>query len=1354
MKHIGEYIREKVIPSDMTVKAAAELLGVGRPTLSNLLNGKASLSKGMAQKLEKAFDASAEDLLLRQSASQSDDSSSTETTKVHVPPFLDMKAAQIEEWIENQKIDARSRLAVFLRSLVNATNSTVSECDFPGNDHSQRPGWDGYVVATAGNPWVPTGISGWEFGVDKKVRVKAKADSDYKKSLKLPAEERQKTTFIFVTPRTWSGKKAWVRNRKEEKQWKDVRVYDQSDLEQWLEQSIPTQAWLANELKIQSQGTHSLDQHWTNWSADCDPPLKPTLFSEAMEDVASDQIASRLQNREQILIKSGSKDEGVAFLCALFGDINPELSKYRDRIVYFTEEGVMPKLLSGNTTIIPVVATAALEKELASFKSNVASITIQPANISGMDAGYAVETLSAAGFSAALKDMGVASDESDRLARESGRSLTVLRRALSKTEAIRAPEWARDSSIASSLVPIALAGAWNIQEDADKDVVSILANDRDYEEIEQDLLRLHQLEDSPVWMIDSYRGVVSKYDSLFSIRNSISEASIVRFLDFAEVVLSADDPTLDLPEDQRWLSTLHGKKREFSAALRRSISETLVLLSINEVSLFRNRLGLSIADRVNRLIRNVLSPLSTRLLEAQASDLPLYAEAAPDEFLKIIEKNLAAEKPVVFDIIGYKTSSMFSSPPYVSLLWALEIIAWAPERFERCCWILAQLHENASSENTSHSPANTLTSLFRSWHPQTAATLIQRQTVLKNLAKKYPDSAWLICLKQLGGGTDISIPTHKPHWRTDARGTSKGVSRKDKNDFENFAFKQAVARARHSTAELQDLVLCMSNLAITLQAEIWPLIELWRKNASDSDMADLRETIRINFFTTFAQKKLGHTFSRKECKSILKNAEITYDLIEPTDSTHRHRWLFTNNDSVLNWDDLTDDMDWRTRARKVAELRESVIFEILEAEGLRGVVSLANGVDCPEIVGQHTTAMIKDRRELADAIKRVFVEYNEMRSDHSRKLLIGILWEAQNKRWIVNIFDMLKDYFNESDLLELYLLAPHSAETWSMVNGLQPLMHGRYWREVNFRFPLNANEVPLAFSNLLKADRPLAALSVLDYEMSAVSPRLLYEALDKATTSVEKGHESFFSYFEIEKAFQVLGVSGNFTVAELSVLEYRYLAALDKLHPEIPNIEKLINDSPEYYVQQIVYTSGRKDGREDPVEFGLSDDESRMKLARQSSLLLDALRKIPGRDASDAIESNALITWIQYVQKALSRLARSDYGGYMIGQLLSRCGADEDGCWPCEPVRNALEATFTDEMAHGFEIGKMNLRGVHFRGKGGTQERALASDFNEWAKRINGSHPKLAKVLRDIRNHYLRDGEREDRNADVYNRLV
>ena len=54
--HPGIYVRKQVIPKGMTVTKAAELLGVGRPALSNFLNGKASLSPEMALRLERSFE--------------------------------------------------------------------------------------------------------------------------------------------------------------------------------------------------------------------------------------------------------------------------------------------------------------------------------------------------------------------------------------------------------------------------------------------------------------------------------------------------------------------------------------------------------------------------------------------------------------------------------------------------------------------------------------------------------------------------------------------------------------------------------------------------------------------------------------------------------------------------------------------------------------------------------------------------------------------------------------------------------------------------------------------------------------------------------------------------------------------------------------------------------------------------------------------------------------------------------------------------------------------------------------------------------------------------------------------------
>ena len=66
--HPGDFIRSEVIEElGLSVTTAAEVLGVRRATLSDLLNGNAALSAEMALRMEKAFDVSM-DMLLRMQA--------------------------------------------------------------------------------------------------------------------------------------------------------------------------------------------------------------------------------------------------------------------------------------------------------------------------------------------------------------------------------------------------------------------------------------------------------------------------------------------------------------------------------------------------------------------------------------------------------------------------------------------------------------------------------------------------------------------------------------------------------------------------------------------------------------------------------------------------------------------------------------------------------------------------------------------------------------------------------------------------------------------------------------------------------------------------------------------------------------------------------------------------------------------------------------------------------------------------------------------------------------------------------------------------------------------------------------
>ncbi len=67
--HPGQFIRMEIIdPLGLSIRKAAEVLGVTRPALSALLNGRASLSSDMALRIEKGFGAKMDTLLRMQTA--------------------------------------------------------------------------------------------------------------------------------------------------------------------------------------------------------------------------------------------------------------------------------------------------------------------------------------------------------------------------------------------------------------------------------------------------------------------------------------------------------------------------------------------------------------------------------------------------------------------------------------------------------------------------------------------------------------------------------------------------------------------------------------------------------------------------------------------------------------------------------------------------------------------------------------------------------------------------------------------------------------------------------------------------------------------------------------------------------------------------------------------------------------------------------------------------------------------------------------------------------------------------------------------------------------------------------------
>lgn len=143
-------------------------------------------------------------------------------------------AGDIKVWVTGKRRHCEQTLPELLRRLIAASASTITRLDFPSGDSVTTGGWDGHLETTNIAAFFPTGISGWEMGVEPSIGKKA--DDDYRGRTKKPdGLNRAKTTFVFVTPRPFPKRKQWEAQKKKQKKWKSVRVIAASELEWWLE---------------------------------------------------------------------------------------------------------------------------------------------------------------------------------------------------------------------------------------------------------------------------------------------------------------------------------------------------------------------------------------------------------------------------------------------------------------------------------------------------------------------------------------------------------------------------------------------------------------------------------------------------------------------------------------------------------------------------------------------------------------------------------------------------------------------------------------------------------------------------------------------------------------------------------------------------------------------------------------------------------------------------------------------------------------------------------------------------------------------------------------------------------------
>ena len=1355
--HPGTFIKAHVIPAGMSVTDAAKRLGVGRPALSNLLNGNSSLSPDMAVKLEKSFGADRQKLLDLQAAFDRHKQRGKEKTVVahaYVPSFLTIKARQIHDWAESH-IAARHLLPVLLRKLVHSTGHELRQVDFPGDDNAERKGWDGLIEASAATPWIPEGKSGWEFGTNQ--NPKGKAENDYAARLaSVSQSERAGCTFVFVTPRNWSGKTKWARNKHAEGYWKAVRAFDASDLEQWLEESIPAQMWLAEQLAMPVSGFETLDQCWRRWEEASEPKMTPTMFEPsiiAYRDTFKEWLEK--PSEKPFVVAADSTDEALAFLACLFRD-EDIATRWEDFAAVFKSAETLRTLAASSSPFIPIACTKETERELAIVYRRLHCIIVRPRNVVDSKPDIALDLLNHDAFEKALAEMGIKDDQAARFARESGRSPTILRRRLSQIDAIRKPQWSGDVEIARSLIPMTLIGAWHAKSNADCEVVATLA-DRPYQEIEKSAASLLQFDDCPVWSVGEYRGVASKIDALFAISKQVIATDLTDFFSLAKDVLSESDPALDLPEDKRWAAALYDKVPDHSPALREGICETLVILSVHGNNLFQEWLGIDVESYVSSLIRGLLTPLSLDKLLSHNRDLPHYAEAAPDEFLKLLEADLQRPQPVVFGLLNVY-SGPFGSMTRAGLLWALECLAW--QHLGRVTKILARLSQTVINDNWANKPISILHATYRSWLPQTAASLEERMKALEMLMKRFPDIGWQICIDLLNSGPQIAFPSHRPRWRSDASGAGRLVTQKEIHrlvtqkeihEFRRKALDLALTWPEHNEKTLGDLVEQIPVISED-QTSVWNLIDTWADSETDdSTRASLGERIRTLMLTR-------HDLPQELEDAIKDRARVMYEKLQPHDPVIRHAWLFAQHWIKPSIDEIEDkNFDYSKHKERISKLRVEAMKEIGVERGFEGVMGLLSRSAAPETIGGSLGLNITTADARTDFLRQCL----SISGDLERKVdgcmqgfLMAVGDEARGAILLAAAEGMDTDR-----IVRLFRCAPFKQDTWRLLDRYDEEIRYRYWQEVVPQWN-HCSEAELIeiIDHLLEAKRPRAAFHAVHLDLSQVETlrlkRLLFAV---ATVDAEPADWYGLDAYRLSEALDSLQGRTGVSLDEMAQLEFLFITALDHSEHGIPNLERQIAESPTLFVQILALVFKRNDDGQDPPEWRIENPERRLELASTAYHLLRQIGRIPGTGPDGKVNAEALLDWMTEVRRLCAEHGRVEVGDEQIGELLSKDEPPAEGNdgWPCLPVCEAMERIASQQIGRGFNIGVCNGRGVHSRGMedGGTQERELAAKYRGWAKLRAFDYPYVSSVLESTAASYDQDAKREDAEVEIRKRL-
>lgn len=1245
---------------------------------------------------------------------------------------------------------AQDRFPELLRRLVYATTEAPTLVDFPSGDAVQLGGWDGVVELSEDHATIPKGLSGWETGTS--ANPKAKADGDYDTRTASPPPTARgpvvpsETTFVFVTPRLWGAKKKWAERRRTGKVWKDVRVLDAVDIEAWVQQAPATHVWLSRLMGLVPAGADDIETVWTDWAEGITPQATPALVLAGRAGETAGIVKwLNSAGRGSLTVSAESMDDAVGVIAAAIMSLPAaEQTPILARTVVVSTPDAFTQLAGSSEPLILIptyVAGAEIQRATRGGHQVVIPTGPVPASAAG-SAHVVMPRVHRRDAESALVAMGLREDRARELAGIARRSMLTLRRRLATNPSLQLPQWAAPN-VGPSLVPMLLLGQFDESRDADLQVLSALAPGG-LATMRETLLRWSQEVDPPVRRVGNIWYLVSKVDAWALLSRYVSSDDLKHFATVAKDVLGEVHPKFDLPPEERWAASIHGKERQYSSTLVTGGADTIALLGASGDSVTVQG-GAPLSMVADRIVRDLFDAVAGdwRGWATLSRVLPLLAEGAPDAFLKAVETQIASDEEAVKTLFRDDGDVMFSSSSHTGVLWALEMTAWSPEHLAYSARMLATLDRLDPGGKTLNRPGNSLRSIFLSWLPQTSAGLETRLDVLDQLRAHEPDASWRLLASLLPRNHDHSGYNPRPKWRDwVVEGAGTGATYYDINRQTSTIVGWMVGDAGETPTRWITLIEALDDVGPDEFTAITTTLADFLGRLSDDE-------IRAPIFDALRQTLSRHRSFPEATWALsderLEKIEPLFIAATPRDAFARLRWLFSNHPQLPEGREA----DYHEQSALVFERQQEAIRELHAELGTGGVVELAGRVERPDDLGRVlASAGVLSSYEEDQLLDRLLGATDRPTFAFGRGYANGWTVRVGEELALKRIGNRDEPWTDETRGRLLLSHAP-TAATLDLVDTLGDGGQAAFWSGM-YPVWLDDAVVECGLRALLAFGRSHAVIDAAAMHLRkhpTLDPELLASALEQAPLQrTDKDGTQMTAYAiglvldALERAVQ----DDRFDEARVAQLEFLYLPILGHFERPPRILHKAMANDPSLFVEA-VRMAYRARG-EEPHDLS-PEDASR---AQHAYRLLDTWRVPPGQ-TGPGIDSVVLNDWVDRARTELALLGRGEIGDHLMGSVMSGPAVDADGVWPRIAIRDLIERLASDDFEQGLVIGRYNGRGVISRDPfaGGKLERGEAEAYERMATTTATCWPRTSAVQRRMARHARADAAREDIESEL-----